>query len=129
MKSSLLMSRSRVMSRNASEMRSVNCCGDRPARRADCSTFWPCSSVPVRNFTRRPSSRIKRASTSHAPVDQLVRFERPTGGTKGRLDDKLRQQLLAGAIGVFRLGAGQLVGKGMELAEVKARNLRKHAQN
>ena len=63
------------------------------------------------------------------PVDQLVRFERPTGGTKGRLGDKLRQQLLAGAIGVFRLGAGQLVGKGMELADLDARNPRKNAQN
>ena len=32
------------------------------------STFCPCSSVPVRNFTRRPSSRMKRASTSQASV-------------------------------------------------------------
>ena len=42
--------------------------GSRPASCADFSTFWPCSSVPVRNITSYPSSRLKRASTSHASV-------------------------------------------------------------
>ena len=37
-----------------------------PAARADFSTFWPCSSVPVRKWTSNPSSRLNRASTSQA---------------------------------------------------------------
>src|SRR5205085_661406 len=68
MESSLLMLRSCVSSRQAGEMRSQNACGAMPAARADCSTFWPCSSLPVRNLTRYPSSRINRASASHATV-------------------------------------------------------------
>ena len=66
MKSSLLIAMSRVISRNSAETRSAKTCGSTPAARAAAATFWPCSSVPVRNMTRRPSSRMKRASASHA---------------------------------------------------------------
>jgi hypothetical protein len=68
MKSSLLMLSSFVISCQAGEIRSQNSCGEMPAARADCSTFWPCSSLPVRNLTLRPSSRMNRANTSHATV-------------------------------------------------------------
>ena len=46
--------------------RSTKGLGAMPAACAAFSTFWPCSSVPVRNITRLPSSRLKRASTSQA---------------------------------------------------------------
>ncbi len=68
MNSSLLTFISAVISRKFCETRSQKVCGSRPAARADLSTFWPCSSVPVRNLTRRPSSRMKRASASQATV-------------------------------------------------------------
>ena len=47
--------------------------GEGPAGRgrrgaAAFSTFWPCSSVPVRKCTLRPSRRMKRASASQASV-------------------------------------------------------------
>ena len=38
-----------------------------PAAAAARSSFSPCSSVPVRNMTSRPWSRMKRASASCAP--------------------------------------------------------------
>jgi hypothetical protein len=58
----------RVISRKFSDTRSVNACGSSPAAAADFSTFCPCSSVPVRNITSKPSSRLNRAITSHAVV-------------------------------------------------------------
>eukprot|EP00966_Prymnesium_polylepis_P180777 4186895-Prymnesium_polylepis.2 len=54
-----------MSSRNVSDTRSAKACGVSPAALADCSTFWPCSSVPVRKCTSWPSSRLKRATTSH----------------------------------------------------------------
>jgi len=54
--------------RKVSETRSANACGVSPAASADCCTFCPCSSVPVRKSTSWPSSRLKRAITSHASV-------------------------------------------------------------
>ena len=44
----------------------ANALGDRPAAAAACSTFCPCSSVPVRKNTSAPSRRRKRAITSAA---------------------------------------------------------------
>ena len=38
-------------SRKFSDTRSVKTCGSMPAAWADFSTFWPCSSVPVRKNT------------------------------------------------------------------------------
>ncbi len=54
------------MSRKSAETLSVKLCGSVPASAAARSTFWPCSSVPVRKNTSHPSSRLKRASTSVA---------------------------------------------------------------
>ena len=55
-----------LMARNSAEMPSVKVCGSTPAAAAACSTFWPCSSVPVRKKTSKPSRRLKRAITSAA---------------------------------------------------------------
>ena len=55
-------------SRNRVETSSVKACGSMPLSRAAFSTFWPCSSVPVKKRTSRPSSRMKRASASQASV-------------------------------------------------------------
>ena len=57
-----------AMSRKAGLTRSVKPCGSMPAAAAAFSTFWPCSSVPVRKNTSNPSSRFQRASTSQAIV-------------------------------------------------------------
>ena len=54
------------MSRKSAEIRSVKACGSSPASAAAFSTFWPCSSVPVRKNTSNPSSRFQRAITSAA---------------------------------------------------------------
>ena len=54
------------MSRKSADILSVNDCGSMPASRAAFSTFWPCSSVPVRKNTSNPSSRFHRAITSAA---------------------------------------------------------------
>src|SRR5438270_9445605 len=79
----------------------------------------------------RPARRIGASGETlyHLPFpgDQLLRSERPTGGTSNHPAKKLRQQLLAGSIRLFRVGAGELVGKGMELGDLDARNLRKDA--
>ena len=58
----------RTRSRNDTLTLSTNACGASPAAAAAFSIFWPCSSVPVRKCTSRPSSRMKRASTSQASV-------------------------------------------------------------
>ena len=55
-----------AMSRKSAETLSVKDCGSMPASRAAFSTFWPCSSVPVRKNTSNPSSRFHRAITSAA---------------------------------------------------------------
>ena len=54
------------IARKSAEMPSVNVCGSIPASAAAFSTFWPCSSVPVRKKTSNPSSRLNRAITSVA---------------------------------------------------------------
>ena len=68
MKSSFVKFSAPDSARKFCETLSVKACGSMPAASADLATFWPCSSVPVRNFTSRPSSRMKRASTSQANV-------------------------------------------------------------
>ena len=55
-----------AMSRKSAETRSTNACGSTPASWAARSTFWPCSSVPVRKNTSAPSRRCQRAITSAA---------------------------------------------------------------
>ncbi len=54
--------------RNSAEFSSASACGVMPRSFALFSTFWPCSSVPVRKNTSRPSSRIARAQTSQSVV-------------------------------------------------------------
>ena len=68
MKSSLEKFIRAASSRKLPDTRSVKACGSRPAAAAAFSTFCPCSSVPVRNLTVWPSSRLNRASTSQASV-------------------------------------------------------------
>ena len=57
-----------VKSLNDSETLSVKSCGVMPLSCAAFATFWPCSSVPVRNFTEYPSNFLNRARASHAIV-------------------------------------------------------------
>ncbi len=68
MKSSLLKFIAAARSRKFWLTRSVKLCGSTPAVSAAFCTFWPCSSVPVRKWTSKPSSRLNRASTSQASV-------------------------------------------------------------
>ena len=68
MKSSLEKFMRDVRSRKFWLTLSVKACGVTPLSVAAFSTFWPCSSVPVRNITSNPSRRLKRASTSQARV-------------------------------------------------------------
>jgi hypothetical protein len=68
MKSSLVMRMRAARSRKRCDTASVNACGAMPASAAAFSTFCPCSSVPVRKRTGRPSRRAKRAIVSHASV-------------------------------------------------------------
>src|ERR1700719_2642269 len=76
----------------------------------------------------RPACRIGASGEAlHRllfPGDQLFGSERPTGGKNDHSAKKLRQQLLVGSISLFRVGAGELVGEGMELGDLDARDLR-----
>src|SRR6202040_1852835 len=79
----------------------------------------------------RPARRIgpsgEKLHRPPFPGDQLFGSERRTGGKNDHPAKKLRQQLLAGSVGLFRVGAGELVGKGMELGDLDAGNLRNDA--
>ena len=66
MNTSLLTPIASTMRRNRPETSSAKSLGDNPASRAAFSTFWPCSSVPVRNSTCSPSKRWNRAIMSAA---------------------------------------------------------------
>ena len=63
-----LMSRAAQAWRNCSDLRSVHSWGDWPFFAAASATFWPCSSVPVRNFVSSPISRCQRARASALTV-------------------------------------------------------------
>jgi hypothetical protein len=62
------MSSSAQVAFQRSTIRSVQACGSSPPASAALATFWPCSSVPVRNSTLSPWARRHRASTSAAMV-------------------------------------------------------------
>ena len=72
---------------------------------------------------------MRRCITSRCPGDQLLRSERPTGVANDNPGKQLGQQLFGGAIGLFRVGAGELVGEGVELGDVDVGNLRQDAEH
>ena len=51
---------------NTSELRRARSAVGMPSAAAVCAIFRPCSSVPVRNRTSKPSSRLNRAIASVA---------------------------------------------------------------
>ena len=68
MKSVLEMSSVFASSRKRAELRSASARVDSPSRCAVCTILSPCSSVPVRKNTSRPSSRRQRAIASVAII-------------------------------------------------------------
>ena len=80
----------------------------------------------------RPARRIGASGeTLHRllfSADQIVRSGWPGGRTSNHSRQKLRQQLGAGSVGLFRVGSGELVGEGIEFGNLDPRSLCKDAE-